>query len=147
VPGALLYLDADESNYTRIGFEQTIIGMVAFLGGVMIARFVFVAVPEQQAAAGRPQSFTSQSLAALDRLALIYIGVGGLAYFVGLRLVASIPSGTAIVGPLGSLIIVGACVRFWVARESRNRLKFWSTTALLPLLPLATLVLGGFIGF
>ena len=38
VPGALVYLDADESSYTMIGFEQTIIGMVAFLGGVIIAR-------------------------------------------------------------------------------------------------------------
>jgi hypothetical protein len=145
VPGAFLYLDADESNYTRIGFEQTIIGMVAFLGGVMIARFVFVAVPGRQA--GAPQGFTAGSLAALDRLALLYIGVGGLAYFVGLRLVASIPSGTAIIGPLGQLIMVGACLRFWVARQSRNWLKFLSTTALLPILPLATLVLGGFLGF
>ena len=41
LPGALLYLDAEESNYTRIGFEQTIIGMVAFLGGVTIAKCVF----------------------------------------------------------------------------------------------------------
>jgi hypothetical protein len=147
VPSAFLYLDADETNYTRIGFEQTIIGMVAFLGGVMIARFVFVVPRGQQASAGRPQAFTSQSLAALDRLALLYIGVGGVAYFVGLRLVASIPSGAAIVGPLGALIMVGACLRFWVARESRNWLKFWSTMALLPLLPLATLALGGFLGF
>jgi hypothetical protein len=145
VPGALLYLDAYESNYTRIGFEQTIIGMVAFLGGVMIARFVFVAVPGQQA--GAPQGFTSQSLAALDRLALLYIVVGSVAYFVGLRLIAGIPSGTAIVGPLGALIMVGACLRFWVARESRNWPKFWFTMALLPVLPLATLVLGGFLGF
>jgi hypothetical protein len=147
VPGALLHLDADESNYTTIGFEQTIIGMVAFLGGVMIARYVFVSAPRQQASAGRPQALTSQSLAALDRLAVLYIGVGGVAYFVLLRLTASIPSATAIVAPLGQLIMVGACLRFWVARESRNRLKFWSTMALLPVLPLATLVLFGFVGF
>jgi hypothetical protein len=147
VPGALLYLDADESNFTRIGFEQTIIGMVAFLGGVMIARRVFVAAPGQTASAGRLQRFTAQSLAGLDRLALLYICFGGVAYFVGLRLVGNIPSGTAIVGPLGALILVGACLRFWVARESRNRLKFWSTMALLPALPLATVVLGGFLGF
>ena len=42
VPGALIYLDAGESDHTRIGFEQTIIGMVAFLGGVMLARLFMV---------------------------------------------------------------------------------------------------------
>jgi hypothetical protein len=139
-------LDADESSYTMIGFEQTIIGMVAFLGGVIIARCVFVAAPGQQASAKQPQALTSQSLAALDRLALIYIGVGGAAYFVLLRLVVSIFSATAIVAPLGLLIMVGICLRFWVARESQNWLKFWSTMALLPVLPVATLVLGGFLG-
>jgi hypothetical protein len=142
VPGAFLYLDADESNYTRIGFLQTIIGMVAFLGGVIIAKFI--AAPKQQASA---KGFTPQSLAACDRLALIYMSVGGVAYFVMLRLVANIPSGVAIVGPLGQLIMVGACLRFWVAKESRSRQKFWSTMALLPVFPLATLVLGGFLGF
>jgi hypothetical protein len=146
VPGALVYLDGYGSNYTTIGFEQTIIGMVAFLGGVMMARCVFVAAPGQQASAGGPRGFTSQSLAAFNRLALLYIGVGTVTFFVMLRLVASIPSGTAIVGPLGSLILVGLCLRFWVARESRDWLKFWSTMALLPVLPLATLVLGGFLG-
>ena len=97
VPGALLYLDAEESNYTRIGFEQTIIGMVAFLGGVMIARFFFLTVPGQQASAGQPQGFTPQSLPGLDRLALLYIVVGGFVYFVVLRFAASIPSATAFV--------------------------------------------------
>ena len=44
VPGVLLYLDGEESNFaavvTRIGFEQTIIGMVFFLIGVVIARYI-----------------------------------------------------------------------------------------------------------
>jgi hypothetical protein len=147
LPGALLYLDAGESNYTRIGFEQTIIGMVAFLGGVTIARFVFVTAPGQHASAGRPQGSISQSFAALDQLALLYLGVGGFAYFVMLGLASAIPSATAFVAPLGSLIMVGACLRLWVARESRNWLKFWSTMVLLPVLPLATVIQGGFLGF
>ena len=64
-----------------------------------------------------------------------------------LRVAAGIPSATAFVAPLGSLIMVGACLRLWMARESRNRLKLWSTLALLPVLPLATVVQHGFIGF
>ena len=47
VPGVLLYLDGEELNsaavVTRIGFEQTVIGMVAFLIGVAIARYFLVA--------------------------------------------------------------------------------------------------------
>ena len=46
VPGVLLYLDGEELNsaavVTRIGFEQTIIGMVFFLIGVVIARYFLV---------------------------------------------------------------------------------------------------------
>ena len=36
-PGAMIHLDAEESNWTRLGFELTVIGMVAFLVGVIIA--------------------------------------------------------------------------------------------------------------
>ena len=43
VPGALLYIDGEELNtsavITRIGTEQTVIGMGCFLFGVVIARY------------------------------------------------------------------------------------------------------------
>ena len=43
--GAMLYLDGGDyslaADATRVGFEQTIIGMVAFLGGVLLARYAF----------------------------------------------------------------------------------------------------------
>jgi hypothetical protein len=147
VPGAILYLDADVSNLTRIGFEQATIGVLAFLVGVLIARYALLRPPHQQMGAGQTKDFMSQSLTALDRLALIYLSVGGVVYFAVLPFVGGIPSATAILSPLGSLIIVGACLRLWVASESRNQLKFWSTLALLPVIPLATVVQGGFIGF
>jgi hypothetical protein len=145
VPGAILYLDADEGNVTKVGFEQTIIGMVAFLVGVIIAKYAFVRPLGKQASAAQTENFTPRRIAALDRLAVLYLIVGGIASFAALPLAARIPSATAVVAPLGSLIIVGACVRLWVAIESRNWLKFWSTMALLPLLPLATLI-SGFLG-
>src|SRR5215831_8603848 len=44
VPGAMLYLDGDDVDSleiaTRIGFEQTVIGMFAFMCGALIARAV-----------------------------------------------------------------------------------------------------------
>ena len=146
VPGAVLYLDAGDGNATKVGFEQTIIGIVAFLVGVIIARYAFVRPPGRQGSASQTEEFTSQRITVLDRLSLIYLIVGGIVSFAMMPLVASIPSATAFVAPLGSLILIGACLRLWVATETRNQLKFWSTMALLPVLPLVTLVQGGFLG-
>jgi hypothetical protein len=146
VPGAILYLDAEEGNVTKVGFEQTTIGMVAFLIGVIIASYAFVRPPGRQAIAGQTESFTPRRMTVLDRLALLYLIVGGIVSFALMPLAARIPSATAVVAPLGSLIMVGACLRLWVASETGNRLKFWSTIALLPVLPLTTLIQGGFLG-
>jgi hypothetical protein len=146
VPGAIIYLDAEEGNATRIGFEQTTIGIVAFLVGVIISRYAFNRPPGQHVSARQTENFGPRTITALDRLALLYLIVGAIVSFALMRLAAGIPSATAVVAPLGSLIIVGACVRLWVAIESRNRFKFWCTLALLPVLPLATLIQGGFLG-
>jgi hypothetical protein len=145
VPGAALDLD-EELEWTRIGFEQTVIGMVAFLIAVVIVRFLAFRRREHQGAGCQPPG-TTESIAALDRLARHYCIIGGVAYFLVLPFATFVPSATAIVSSLGSLMVVGLCLRLWLARECRNWPKFWLTIALLPLLPLATLVQGGFLGF
>ena len=147
IPGAILYLDAEEGNVTKVGFEQTTFGAVAFLVGVIIARYVFDHPQGRQTSAGPTEDLTPRRMATLDRLALLYLIVGSIVFFALMPLVGGIPSVTAVVAPLGSLIMVGACVRLWVASESRNWLKFWFTMALLPVLPLTTLIQGGFLGF
>jgi hypothetical protein len=146
VPGAIIYLDAEEGNATRVGFEQSTIGMVALLVGMIIARYALVRPPGQQASAGETEDFTPRRITVFNRLALIYLMVGGIVFFALMPLAASVPSATAVVAPLGSLIVIGVCVRLWVASETRNSLKFWSTMALLPVLPLTTLIHGGFLG-
>jgi hypothetical protein len=148
VPGALLVLDGEELNsMTTDGFEQTVIGMVAFLVGVTTARYAFVPAPRQKMAASPAQGVSPQSLGELNRLALLYMCIGGIVYFAVMPFVGSIPSATALVSPLGSLLLVGACIRFWLANETANWPKFLSTMVLLPLLPLVTLTQGGFLGF
>ncbi len=144
----MIHLDAEESNWTRLGFEQTVIGMVVFLVGVIIARTIMLfRRPEQYTGTRRPHDFSPNSLAALNRLALWYCLFGGVAYFVLMPLAAEVPSATAIISSIGSLIVVGACLRLWVAQEGRDRAKFWITIGLLPLLPLSTLIQAGFLGF
>jgi hypothetical protein len=150
-PGALLYLDGTESssiaNATRIGFEQASIGMIAFLVGVTLAGYVFVPASARQTGGPLRQSASSQSLMVVGRVALLYLFVGAGAYFVVLPVASNIPSATAIISTLGSLIVVGACLQVWIASESGNWRKVWRTIVLVFLLPLATLIQGGFLGF
>jgi hypothetical protein len=149
VPGALIYLGGDDVGFmasaTRVGFEQTIIGMAAFLVGVIIARYAFQLRPAQQMADEGVQDAELRNLPALNRLALLYVSTGSVAFFVVMPLIAGIGTITAIVASLGSLIIVGACLQSWVASKLGKR--SWLAILLLPLLPLATLLQGGFIGF
>ena len=78
-------------------------------------------------------------------MALFCLAIGAVAYFILLPLLSSIPSVTSIISSLGSLIIVGACLRFWVSKGGGS--KFWSTMALLPLFPLTTIIHSGFLGY
>jgi hypothetical protein len=146
VPGAIIYLDAEETNAARIGFEETTIGMVAFLVGVLVARHAFVHRQAAQTDRSQIENLTRRESAAINRLALIYISIGSIAFFVLLPAI-NLPSVTAIVSALGSLVVVGLCLRFWVAIKVRNGLRFWGMLALLPIIPLATLIQGGFLGF
>jgi hypothetical protein len=149
VPGAMLYLDAEETGLnafvTQVGFEQAAIGMAAFLVGVIIARYGAFARGRLSREANVGES--PQNIKALDRRAVIYLSVGGVAYFVLLPLLGGVATVTAVVASLGSLITVGTILRLWVARESRDRRKYWGTMSILPLLPLSTMVLSGFLGF
>jgi hypothetical protein len=123
------------------------IGMIAFLGGVLLARYALGRTANQHSSDGQVKKFNTQRLALIDKLARVYLWIGGVMYFAVGSVIGRIPSMGVIVSALGSLIIVGACLRLWAAREQQLWLKFWSTVALLPLLPLATVVQGGFLGF
>ena len=129
------------TRQTQIGFEQTVVGMTAFLAGVMLAR-CSASLPVTDRVR-RP--WVSSDFAAPDRLAVIYIAVG-ICYFL-LDQFISIPSAGAIISSLVSLLIIGACLRLWVAHRQGRILKFWSTIALLGLFPVITLVRSGFLGF
>jgi hypothetical protein len=146
VPGAMLYLDADESNYTRVGFEQTVIGLVAFFFGVLFARCAFVRPPRQKASTGTTQRLSSLQTAS-DRLVVVYLLVGCLALLLLQPVLSHVGSFGAIIASLISLIIVAACLRLWLAIRRRDSRKFWVTIALLPLLPLCTVVTKGFLGY
>ena len=147
-PGALLYLDGDDfslmASLTRVGFTETIIGMAAFLGGVIIAGYAFELKPAQTADTSVRDS-DLRRLSALNRLALAYFCTGSVAFFVVMPIVAGIATITAVIASLGSLIIIGVCLQSWVATKTGKR--GWFAIILIPLMPLATVVQSGFIGF
>lgn len=152
VPGAMLQLNVTDVSLdalaTQVGFEQTVIGMVAFLCAVIIARSTaFARRPWRLALIETPQVLSPDEAAVADRCAFLYLGIGGIAYFVVLPLIGSVATITSVISSLGSLVIVGLCLRLWVARETGNLRKFWFTVILLPLLPLVGVVQSGFIGY
>ena len=76
-----------------------------------------------------------RELAALDRAALIYIAIGAIAFFVVGPLLEGVATVTAVISSLGYLLLVGFCLRLWVARQSSDRTKFWLTDGMLTLAP------------
>lgn len=139
-PGAALYLRFPEWDalavQTQLGFTQTIYGLIAFLVGVLLAR--------QTASTVEPVTLGRRELALLDRIARFYV-FAGICYFL-LSSLLTIPSLTSLVSQLSSLLVVGISLRLWVAYQQRSTTKFWTTIALLPLLPAVTLIKSAFLG-
>jgi hypothetical protein len=152
-PGAMLYLGSEEGGsaaavMTQAGFEETVIGLVAFLFAVVVARSTApTGHGGRRAGVGELLPLTPQRAEVLDRLALLYIAIGGASYFLLLPLLGGIATVAAIIASLGALIMVGLCLRLWLAHETRNRQKFMLTISTLCLLPLATVVQAGFLGY
>jgi len=143
VPGAMVHFDSEEWDVTRLGFEQTVIGMVAFLAGVIAARSVKLYV--ERGSATQMQALAPQALVRLERIGLYYVFIGIIIFFLVMRF--SMSGMGAILLTLSSLIVVGFCLRLWVARQQRNSQKLWFTVTLLPLLPLATVIQIAFVSY
>jgi hypothetical protein len=146
VPGAAVYANFPVwdalTRRTTIGFEQTVIGMVAFLVGVIIVRYMRFLLGARQ----RPKNLGQVDLARFDRMALVYLG-GGFSYFFLEPLIYSIASVGAVIAQLSSCLIVGASLRMWVAHRQGHLVKFWIVIGLMPLLPIVEVIRRGFIGF
>jgi hypothetical protein len=142
VPGLLAYLDPDvlgnDAVTTKTGFELTLIGMTAFIVGVMAARIL----PQRSTSV---KAYQQNQILSLVGWRMIAIGVA--CSFGVSAITALVPSLTAITSVLGSLLILGLWVQLAVAATTNNRWRTLLILAILPLLPLSTLVTGGFIGF
>jgi hypothetical protein len=145
VPGVLPFLTPgsglDDFDETRLGFELTLLGMAAFVAGAVLAGST-----ARRSAAARGVS-PQWRAHVFDRLGRRTLGLGVLAYFVLVPLSGRVPSLTAVVSALATLLIVGLWLVLYGASVIADRRRSLATLALLPLLPLATLVTGGFLGY
>jgi hypothetical protein len=145
VPGLLVYLHPNlfwvHLEETKIGFDVTLMGMTAFIAGAIAARIM----PMRTTSARTFQPTFSHDT--LSRLSHRVLAVGILSYFVLSPVLGVVPSLTSIISVGGELLILG--LWFWIysaetAKDSRQVLLIF---AMLPLLPLSTLVTAGFIGY
>jgi hypothetical protein len=147
VPGALAYLSPGvnwgNAEATKVGFEVTLVGMAAFVAGVAAARVA----SRRQDRELLLQHIAVAKSGLLDRFGKRVTLIGFMCYFVLLPISALLPSLTALISSLAVLLIVGFWIRLYAAAAIRRLGQTLSVLAMLPLLPLATLVTGGFMSF
>lgn len=143
VPGAALFITPNpylsDARETAFGFEVTVIGLSAFVAGAAFGRFFFrhlLDVPAAEHGAGKLESCIWPTFA-----------TGFIAYFVVMPRADAIPSGTALISSLGSLMVIGLWLRFYTANQAGNRSRTLTTLMLVPLLPIASLVGAGFLNY
>jgi hypothetical protein len=145
VPGLVACLGSgpnpNDVEMTRVGGEMTVLGMAAFVAGTILARAM------GRAGARLTIQSPQRRAQAFNRFGWRAFAVGIISYFVLLPLSGSVPSFAAVVSAVATLLIVG----FWLVLYSSEVMAAHHRTllalALLPVLPLATLVTGGFLGY
>jgi hypothetical protein len=144
VPGVLpliaSHLPIAHEAATMLGFQMTIIGMAAFVAGAIAARTMKLRpVPHAASSNLGPRQY--------ERLAKRMLFIGLVSYFVVLPVARIVPSLTSVVYPFGTMIILGVWLWLFSALKQGDRRRVISILALLPLFPIATLALQGFLGF
>ncbi len=145
VPGVLPFLAEDSGlvdfEETQLGFQMTILGMSAFVAGAVVAGRI-----DRRSAAARDAP-SHRRAHAFERVGWRALGLGIFAYFVLVPLSGRMPSLTSVASAFGTLLIIGLWLALYGAAVPADRRRMLATLTLLPLLPLATLVMGGFLGF
>ena len=145
VPGALAFMDPFVAlpgrEATQVGFELTLLALAMFTAGALLVRAF------NSARASGEAAIATASAQVFDSLGWRAFILGGVSYFVVIPIAGHIPSMTSIVSALATLLIIGLWLRLYGAVLSHNSRRLLSSLAILPLLPLATLTTGGFIGF
>ncbi|OYU12438.1 MAG: hypothetical protein CFE38_08200 [Comamonadaceae bacterium PBBC1] len=141
VPGALIYTgtapNLADGFVTETGFIATLVGLSAFVVGSLAANLRAL------------KQVVNPVTLTLDyrRVGKVMLLLGVAVYFFAMPVLSFIPSATAIISSAGGLLPMGLWFWLYSAKVTHDRRRFWLGLAMLPLLPLSTMVSGGFIGF
>jgi hypothetical protein len=144
VPGVLPFLQPGsgliDEDQTSLGFQMTIFGMAAFVVGAVLARRTArPSAPARHA----PRRWRAQAFERLGRRTFVF---GIVIQFLLGPLSAKIPSLTSICVAWATLLVLGLWLIFYGAAAAADWRPTVTTLALLPLLPVVTLVTKGFLG-
>ncbi|HEV2551868.1 MAG TPA: hypothetical protein VGU20_31445 [Stellaceae bacterium] len=143
VPGAFIFTASDvplsNRDISRLGFEMTILGMTAFVAGAVLARGI-----SRERAILMRFSLPERSRI-FERVGRRAIAAGALTYFIFIPFSFAVPSLTSVVSAFATLLILGFWLMLYGAKADQRRNV--SVVAMLPLLPLTTLVTGGYLGY
>jgi hypothetical protein len=157
VPGVLPFLGSDPGllilgtgprsglvaqDETQLGFQMTIVGLAAFVAGAVLARRI-----DRRRAAAKGAAALRRRARAFGRLGWRALALGAFSYFVLLRLFGRVPTLNSVIAALATLLILGLWLVLYDAAVAADWRRTLATLALLPLLPSATLVTGGFLSF
>ncbi len=128
-----------EFSTVYAGFVQSAIGVVAFgAGAAVVAPFIVQALePPGATKELRPDALLPRS----------YLVVGLLAYVVLVPLARRVPTLNAVAVAATQLVIVGICLRCWHGWFTRSSWMFYSALAIASVIPFATVLGQGFLGY
>jgi hypothetical protein len=144
VPGAVLYLLPWYFNiYNGVavarGFEVSWVGVLAFSGALLLGLLLFR--HQLPAAADGPSALEDR------RLPWLFFGLGVLSYLVFLPMAGRVSSLTSVVSNLANLQVLGIVLGVWQGLRAGDTRRALLWLALSPVLPVLTLIVGGFLGF
>lgn len=138
--GAAIYVlpayQNQDPRLTEIGFEQAIYGAGAFALGALV--FTPLLAKRLRLSGGhQPDS----------KLPKAYIVAGVVFYMLSSTFLGRLPSAMAIVSTGQQLVVAGLCLCCWKARQDGEPRKIWVWLAAALLMPFATVITQGFLGY
>lgn len=149
--GALVHAspwsDFHTSADTVLGFRYSTYGIVAAAAGTLLTDFL---VPSPRPAEAIPRNAAQREfeLRQCERLALrAFIPIGIASWMLTFTAAANLPSASAILSVGKQCLILGICLLCWASWFRGRKVRFYVVLALTALLPVATVVTSGFIGY
>jgi hypothetical protein len=147
VPGALAFNQPLAPHAGRamtiLGFSMTVCGLVAFTVGALASS----TLGRPRASQVRPRQALPQDESTLLNRGLLLTAIGLVSYFAILPFSSSVPSITSLVGGVSTLLVAGIWLLLYRNSLYNRPLDTGIILLSIPLLPLATIISGGFIGY